>query len=514
MTTSVRLPNTSTAEQPSHVLRPRTNIGCALWLIGRISIAVALVALLVMAAQGLRLFVEHGRIVLDYPYSLNYGEGPLLDQVARLSRGENLYPRDLSQPPYTITNYPPVYMLAQVPFMRAFGAEFWYGRLISLAASVFAALMIAGIAAVTLRDGIAALAASLMFLCVPYILHWSALARIDSLALALSLTGLFFIAWKPERQWAVMLSLVFLTAAAYTRQTYLLAAPLAACAWLWGRVSPLRGITFGIQFVALVLAIFIPLLVITRGGIFFHLITANVNALDNHILDFFTEEILHTLPILLAGGGLWLVGGWISRSKAWWLIGAYLLGGFAVALTITKVGSDVNYLYELMAALCLAAAALIAVTRRFPIIKAALIAAVAVQMAMALGLSEAKYYRLLTERIDERRAGMALLEQVIASTDSPIITDEHMGLLALAGKPIYVQPFEMSQLAIAGQWDQTPFLEAMERGEYPVVLMYNPMMNPQLRMERWTREMRRVISDYYRVERQAAETLVYRYQPR
>ncbi|MFN8448286.1 MAG: hypothetical protein U0521_06780 [Anaerolineae bacterium] len=39
----------------------------------------------------------------------------------RLARGDASTARS-STPPYTITNYPPLYVMAQVPFVRAFGA--------------------------------------------------------------------------------------------------------------------------------------------------------------------------------------------------------------------------------------------------------------------------------------------------------------------------------------------------------------------------------------------------------
>jgi hypothetical protein len=41
--------------------------------------------------------------------------------------------------------------------------------------------------------------------------------------------------------------------------------------------------------------------------------------------------------------------------------------------------------------------------------------------------------------------------------------------------------------------------------------MYQPYRNPRLRFERWTPEMLRVINTFYRFDRQAAETMVYRH---
>src|SRR5215211_4290866 len=65
-------------------------------------------------AQGLAvlLFLRHGWQALSFPYPLNYGEGPLLDQSVRLAAFENIYRTNLSAPPYVIANYPPLFMLA------------------------------------------------------------------------------------------------------------------------------------------------------------------------------------------------------------------------------------------------------------------------------------------------------------------------------------------------------------------------------------------------------------------
>ncbi|MFN8560357.1 MAG: hypothetical protein U0703_01685 [Anaerolineae bacterium] len=96
--------------RPTRRLTPLKVIG---WLV----VGAALVYLLFTQARGLILYAQHAPLALDDPYTLNYGEGPLLDQAVRLARGEWHYRADLT-PPYTITNYPPLYVLAQVPFVR------------------------------------------------------------------------------------------------------------------------------------------------------------------------------------------------------------------------------------------------------------------------------------------------------------------------------------------------------------------------------------------------------------
>ena len=108
--------------------------------------------------------MRHGIAALAFPYPLNYGEGPLLDQAVRLQELENIYPSDLSRPPYLISNYPPLFVLLQAPLVWAFGPAFLYGRAISL----LCAVAVAGLIAVTIntltRDRTSAVAGGLTFL--------------------------------------------------------------------------------------------------------------------------------------------------------------------------------------------------------------------------------------------------------------------------------------------------------------------------------------------------------------
>jgi hypothetical protein len=73
----------------------------------RLALAAAVFFVLYHQIDGLKLFYNHSRSVINFPYPIDYGEGPLLDQVARLASFQNIYQNDISKPPFTITNYPP-----------------------------------------------------------------------------------------------------------------------------------------------------------------------------------------------------------------------------------------------------------------------------------------------------------------------------------------------------------------------------------------------------------------------
>lgn len=476
--------------------------------VGVILVAIALVVLLLAAGRALALLLQQSIAAINFPYQLNYGEGPLLDQTVRLSQGVSLYRLDV--PPYTIENYPPVFMLAQVPWVSAFGASYYYGRITSLVSILVSALFLGLIAHTITKSRAAAVVSAALLPAFPYIFHWSALARIDSLALAFSVVGLWVAVRWPKSTWSAVWAALILALAVFTRQTYLLAAPLAAFTYRWAVGGTAPAFKFAVILGGLVLGVFSLILVATNGGFWFHLITANVNALDSNLISVYADEVARTLTALLIMALIYLLGGWMrARSRrAWWLVAPYLLGGLAVAFTIAKIGSDVNYLYELCAALCLAAGAFVAWSSRFPAVQAAVIVVAAAQIVVMQDISETKYAPIITERID-RRPEMDSLLQLVNDETRPIIADEAMGLLPLVGKPILFQPFEMSQLAAAGLWDESDFLTRLGRGDYPVVLIYNPYRNPNLRFERWTPAMLSAINFSHRLATQRAETSVY-----
>jgi hypothetical protein len=80
-------------------------------------------------------------------------------------------------------------------------------------------------------------------------------------------------------------------------------------------------------------------------------------------------------------------------------------------------------------------------------------------------------------------------------------------VLPLDGRPIYFQPFEMTQLARAGRWDQRPFLDSLERQAFAAILLYRIPQVP-LHRTRWTDEMLATIGRRYAMEQRIGATEV------
>jgi ABC-type glycerol-3-phosphate transport system permease component len=477
----------------------------------RVLLFVATAIFLLAGAWAASLVARHGIAALAFPYPLNYGEGPLLDQAVRLQELQNIYPSDLSKPPYVISNYPPLFVLLQAPLVWAFGPAYLYGRAISLLSTFAVAGLIAATINTLTRDRTASVAGGLTFLAVPFVVHWSSLDRVDMLGLALSWGGLYTIVRRPYRR-GVILAALLLVAAVYTRQTYALAAPLAALAWLLARGQRRHALGLATLTGGLGLLLLGVLNALTEGGFYFHTITANANEFRWELVTDNLSFMGSFMPLLLVGGLAFVVLGFRTRPGGWWLVGAYLASTVATAFLIGKIGSDVNYLLELSAALALATGSLVGRYPSRPGVRTALLLALAVQVAIMVQASQFTYARFQAGVI-ENRDGLAQLQEVIEDSNGPVLADEYAGLLPLEGRSIYLQPFEMTQLQRDGKWNQRPLIASIERREFPAILIWKPPYASGVYRERWTREMLKTIDVNYRSTHKYASTLVYRPRP-
>lgn len=477
--------------------------------LGLPSLSVPAQILLIVLGLSLLAYLSFAWRAISFPYPLDYGEGPLLDQSVRLARFANIYRADISQPPFTVTNYPPLFMMLQTPLVWLFGPAFWYGRLISWCSTLAAALFVGLILHTLTRDRLAALVGALTLLAIPYVTYWSVLNRVDSLALALSLGALFVLVRRPQQRRAVIWAALLLTAAVYTRQSYGLAAPLAAFVWLFVCHPKYRALVLAAIVGGLGLSLFVLLNRLTGGGFFFNVVTANANQFRFDLLEEYTGELWFFMPYLLAGSAIFLAGAGWFRVKAWHLVAPYLVGAALSGLTIGKVGSNVNYFLELAAAMSLATGALIAWQRPRPLLQRGFMLILAAQIFLLL---PGMRYQLFTQAALDSPLAMRRLSQIVDQADGPVLADAHMGILPLAGRSLYLQPFEATQLARDGVWDQTPLLEAIARQEFSAIIMLK-VFTPFgfLHEINWSPEMRAQIERHYRQEELINDTIaVYR----
>jgi hypothetical protein len=198
----------------------------------------------------------------------------------------------------------------------------------------------------------------------------------------------------------------------------------------------------------LVLFLFVILNITTQGGFYFNVVTANVNEFDMEQLEWHLGKLRDTAPILLALSGAFLLFAHM-KLRFWPLIASYLIGAALASLTIGKIGSNVNYFLELSAALSLVAGAAIAWTGEHRRLRTILLILLSLQTGLFIQTTSDDYIGGLLERrgfLGEIRE----LDDLVAGTEGIVLADEYMGLITLQGKPLYIQPFEVTQLANAG----------------------------------------------------------------
>ena len=446
-------------------------------------------------------------LAVPHRYSLDYGEAPLVDHAMHLASGENIYRTDLSTPPYTISNYPPLYIALLAIGVKLFGAagSFYFGRIISVvcmwAAGLFLMLIVYG----STRDRVAALSAGLVFLAFPFVVFWSPLLRIDMLALALSLGGLCLLIWIPVSTRGLIGVALLLVAAIYTRQSYGLAAPSAAFVWLLVRDCR-QALRLALLVGGVGAVLFLILNTLTQGGFFFNIVTANVNEFKMDLLKHNWDQLRKAalIPLCIAGLSLILIPRW---NPLWGLAAPYLIGATLSAVTIGKVGSNVNYLLELCAAVGLAAGTVIAWSRAH-LSFYGLRAVFLLLLAFGVGRMVRATLQDFTGDLRERRAAtceLGQLEVFVAETAGPILADEYMGMLTLQGRLLVIQPFEITQLALAGKWDQNLLLDQIKDKEFASIVLFDrPWLN-----ERWTPEMLTAINQSYQLADIVADNRIY-----
>jgi hypothetical protein len=177
-------------------------------------------------------------------------------------------------------------------------------------------------------------------------------------------------------------------------------------------------------------------------------------------------------------------------------------------LTIGKVGANVNYFLELAAALSLIIGSIIAWSEpniwRYAIVLLLVIGQMGLALSSTMNTAVDRF--LTPRRIEVESIGR--LEQLVANRPDPVLADEYMGLITLQDRPLYLQPFEMTQLARDGVWDQTTLLTEMEQAAFNAILIHYSG-NPSVHRDRWTDEMLAAVDKAYRPAYTMMGTVVY-----
>jgi hypothetical protein len=445
------------------------------------------------------------------PYTLDYGEGLVLNEAVRLAHGEALY-NDYNHYPFVVSNYPPVFILLGALGVKLFGISFAFGRSLS-----FAFMLGVGIMMVVLlrRCGVRlapALGAPALLLSTTFVTMWSGFMRVDSLALLWVMAGLCFV--LRGGKWLVV-AMLMMVAASYTKQS-MIAGLAAAAVYLWWSGRRRDAALFVVSWAALGAAVFAALQVVSHGWFYRHMVTANANPWDLLRALTFVGIVVRDWPATVAvalGTAVFLaVSLWCSRgttgppsvSAGERLFLPYFVFAVIMSLTSGKAGATVNYMIEPLAAALLLGAFGYQRLIDKPPSRAKHAAWVVVALAFIgqaiMMWTPASQWALGREEAAEGgRAAAALF----ARTKGDII-GEPVGDVVLSGRTLLLDPASFSQMSLAGVWDPTPLLRDIRRQRFALVFTgFDPATGPDrfgsFGQGRWSGPIMQAILTRYRV---------------
>jgi hypothetical protein len=480
--------------------------------------SVAFVAALLPLAGLAAHYLAKSLGAIQFPFELDHVEGQILANAVDVLHGRPLY-HFLSAPPYTVVAYPPIYpglvaLLSSADPSQVLAT----GRAVAFCSGIAVPFLCAWIAHLLLgQDGRARshrwfgpLAAALgVFAFRPY-LEWAALMRVDYTALALALAAFgVYVRWQGTR-WAWLAAPLWV-AALFTKQSMLggLAACLVHELRFHRRTAPgmlaILGVLAGTAYGALDLA--------THGAFTFGVVTGQVHAWDwaaafEKLAVLVPELSLYVLLVLAAFMGL-------PGTKGSRLLGLFvLLAAVLDFVTIGKVGSNLNHLLELVAALAIMGGVVAgelfsgAYAGR-PVVRAAWIAVVAgTVLVHHQALRWNRWVFVSPGTAWAERTGKPVLEAVRAAPGR--VLSENLTFASLAGKQVEYQLFDLVQLQRKGRWDQRPLLEDIEQRAFVMVLLeFDLSGDPGWHADRFTPEMIAALRANYVMGRQIGAYTLY-----
>ena len=451
-------------------------------------------------------YLYHAIRLIEYPHSIDYGEGFVLNQGNELANFRSPY-QPIDTPPWLVANYPPVYPAVVGVGIKAFGIQFHFGRLLSMLGILTAAFCLYRMVLYETMDRFSSWVAGLAWLCAYPVYNWGTHHRVDSLGIGLEAVGLLLLIRRNHLKASAFVFLLSL----YTRQT-LIMGPLAGYFFLRRMNGPREA---GRWFGGLLLAgglVFGAMTLLTGGEFARHLIVYNANEYNlKDVWRMFTGAVMTPMKIPSLFMFFFLIRS-ISM-KRWDLPAICAPFSILTFFLIGKLGSATNYLYEFSFVSSWACGLIVAETRELVARGNYLRQLPAFFLAMGVlfplhfphaygpfgvidwGGTPVSASSQLTTSLVER----------LKKFDGPVFVQD-AGLSLLSGHPLVWQPFVMTQLSQQNRWDIAPFHKKIRNKEFEaLVLPIDLGADPEAwtREEWWSQfpvETARVIHENYRVE--------------
>jgi len=187
----------------------------------------------------------------------------------------------------------------------------------------------------------------------------------------------------------------------------------------------------------------------------------------------------------------------------------YTLGSLIAAMTVGKLGSDLNHLLEPTAALAVwAGVATQWRPKRLAIGRQAIPLLMLCQLVWMIIASQPLRLGMATRwrNIADYDQMYAYVQAAVAQ--GPVLADDQGSMVVLAGQRLYIEPFATcQQLRAAGLWDPSDMLDRIKEREFPMILVASP--GSALAVERWSESVLSAIDENYQVFRVLQKVAIY-----
>ncbi len=261
----------------------------------------------IVAGAGTLAILVYGFVAfnhLRYPHELEWMEGGMVDEVARLVAGGKIYVAPtLDYAPFI---YGPLWFHVAALFCRLFGVGFFAVRLVSVLASFGALALIARIVLEETRDRTAAIAAAGLFAAMyPAATSIYDLARVDSLFIFLVLGALYLVRFRVGLGATVAAAALFALAFLTKQSAPIIFGPAALHLLLTDRR---RGIVFTVAGAALMGGSVLAYDAASHGWFWYYVVALPAkHALVKGMLRDFWIELFMLLGIAAAFGAAYFV---------------------------------------------------------------------------------------------------------------------------------------------------------------------------------------------------------------
>lgn len=397
----------------------------------------------------------------------------MLAMAQLLARGESYFP-SLADYPYLVANYPPLFVSLTALGERLLGPTLAFPRALALAATLGVVVALFVVLRRLLGSRALAAATALLFVLPWFTTTWAALARVDTLAIALSLAalGVALRHGPTRRAWP---ALVLAWLAFFTKQNALVAPAAVLLDLLLARDPRFPRVLAAF---ALPLGALLGLLVAVTGGeAWRHMVpyTAAAPFEPGRMAESYLQLAVIAAPLLATiAAAVVLVPRAFARGEGRVLLLYFALNAAALS-TIAKAGAAQNYFLEPWAAtILLGGFALRALGERFP----AAVSGPAIVLLAAAATATFAYpslHRLPQALRRPDRAGEFVeLTRLVRETRGPVLS-ENLSLLVVNRRPVLLEPFGILLLAREGVFRPDRLVADCEARRFALVVTEHRM---------------------------------------